>query len=70
MNEQINELIKQAAMRPACTGDWYSMSPAMVEHFAQSIVRECMDIYSRIDNGNLHLGTDNYLEALGKTFWS
>jgi hypothetical protein len=26
-------------------------------------------IYSKIDNGNLHMGTDNYLEALHKTFF-
>lgn len=37
--------------------------------FAESIVRECASIYSKIDNGNNHLGTDDYLEALHKTFF-
>lgn len=36
--------------------------------FAESIVRECASIYDKIDNGNLHQGTDNYLEALQKHF--
>jgi hypothetical protein len=43
MNERIQELLKQAAPRPACAGDWYSMSPKMVEKFAELIVRECID---------------------------
>ena len=38
--------------------------------FAQLIVQKCAGIYSKIDNGNLHMGTDNYLEALHKTFQS
>jgi hypothetical protein len=42
----------------------------MVNHFAQLIVAECAGIYDKIDNGNLHMGTDNYLEALHKTFRS
>lgn len=37
--------------------------------FAELIVRECAGIYSKIDNGNLHMGTDDYLEALHKTFF-
>lgn len=36
--------------------------------FAELIVRECAGIYSKIDNGNLHMGTDDYLEALQKHF--
>ena len=39
------------------------------EKFAQLIVKECAGIYDKIDNGNLHMGTDNYLEALNKTFF-
>ena len=41
-----------------------------LDKFAELIVRECAGIYSKIDNGNLHMGTDNYLEALHKTFRS
>jgi hypothetical protein len=37
--------------------------------FAELIVRECAGIYDKIDNGNLHMGTDDYLEALNKTFF-
>jgi hypothetical protein len=40
------------------------------EKFAELIVGECAGIYDKIDNGNLHMGTDNYLEALHKTFRS
>jgi hypothetical protein len=40
------------------------------QKFAELIVAECAGIYSKIDNGNLHMGTDNYLEALYKTFRS
>ncbi len=38
------------------------------EKFAELIVKECAGIYSKIDNGNSHMGTDNYLEALQKHF--
>ena len=40
------------------------------QKFAELIVRECAGIYSKIDNGNQHLGTDDYLEALDKHFRS
>ncbi len=41
---------------------------AFAEKFAELIVKECAGIYSKIDNGNLHMGTDDYLEALQKHF--
>ena len=37
--------------------------------FAELIVKECAGIYSKIDNGNQHMGTDDYPEALHKTFF-
>jgi hypothetical protein len=40
----------------------------MVNHFAELIVRDCAGIYNKLDNGNQHLGTDDYLEALQKHF--
>ena len=46
-----------------------TMSPEELEKFAELIAKECAGIYSKIDNGNLHMGTDNYLEALHKTFF-
>ena len=47
--------------------NWYTVRD---QKFAELIVEECAGIYSKIDNGNLHMGTDNYLEALYKTFRS
>lgn len=38
--------------------------------FAALVVGECAGIYDMIDNGNLHMGTDDYLKALRKTFKS
>ena len=38
------------------------------EKFAQLIVAECVGIYDKIDNGNNHLGTDHYPEAICKHF--
>lgn len=45
-----------------------TMSPEELDKFSQLIVRECAGIYSKIDNGNSHMGTDDYLEALQKHF--
>ena len=66
MNERIKELVNQ------CRGDPMTseFEPRFdKEKFAQLIVKECAGIYDKIDNGNLHMGTDNYLEALNKTFF-
>jgi len=46
---------------------WFSLYN---EKFAKLIAKECAGIYNKIDNGNLHMGTDDYLEALHKTFRS
>lgn len=70
MNDRIKLLAEQAVdavqNRPngTCEMDKYN------QKFAELIVKECAGIYSKIDNGNLHMGTDNYLEALHKTFRS
>jgi hypothetical protein len=69
MNDRIQELAEQAA--EYCKTQPREISGTMWEKkFAELIVRECAGIYSKIDNGNLHMGTDNYLEALHKTFRS
>ena len=76
MNERIQELAEQAGMYVDLDSKpgpkWMSAeeSVAAYEKFAQLIVQKCAGIYSKIDNGNLHMGTDNYLEALHKTFRS
>jgi hypothetical protein len=72
MNERISELINQAARQ--YEQEVGSETPKVyydraMEIFAELIVRECAGIYSKIDNGNLHMGTDDYLEALHKTFF-
>ena len=73
MNEQIRELMAKAGidverlrMHP---GGFPREDLLVLEDFAQLIVKECAGIYSKIDNGNLHMGTDDYLEALDKTFF-
>ena len=80
MNERIQQLAEQAGCKVMDDGEWYIPSATGLEKivytkgiglekFAELIVRECAGIYSKIDNGNLHMGTDNYLEALHKTFF-
>lgn len=70
MNERIKDFGKQAYN--AGTGIWPINSQMWYEvyntTFAKLIVKECAGIYEKIDNGNLHMGTDNYLEALQKHF--
>ena len=75
MNKLIKELIEQATTKeefyPAgCNGYPEYRYDFDKEKFAELIVSECAGIYSKIDNGNQHMGTDNYLEALHKTFRS
>jgi hypothetical protein len=70
MNERIEQLIESCTYVDSIGVDetvYYSFDK---EKFAELIVRECAGIYSKIDNGNLHMGTDDYLEALHKTFRS
>ncbi len=64
MNERIQELKKQSYFYDVPNDS----SIFEYEKFAHLIVRECAGIYEKIDNGNLHMGTDNYLEALRKHF--
>ena len=72
MNERIEELFGQA-LDQAVPETWTTLTPAQLsklkDKFAELIVRECAGIYDKIDNGNLHMGTDDYLEALDKTFF-
>ena len=62
MNKQIQELWLQAAGEDSGT-NWDSQTQ-FIERFARLIVKECGGIYDKIDNGNDHLGTQDYLEAL------
>ena len=69
MNERIEALLIEAH-RQTEGGIYNGHLSVWTEKFAQLIVQKCAGIYSKIDNGNLHMGTDNYLEALHKTFQS
>jgi hypothetical protein len=53
MNERIKELLKQAGVGDNWNkADWYSMSPEMIEKFAELIVRECANaIQTEKDTG-------------------
>jgi hypothetical protein len=77
MNERIKELALRAGgefwqrlENDAVKQDAYITfdPPDSLEKFAEFIVKECAGIYSKIDNGNLHMGSDDYLEALQKHF--
>lgn len=69
MNERIKELAEQAGYKPLPGFDFAnSLEETYLKKFAELIVRECAGIYSKIDNGNQHFGTDDYLEALQKHF--
>jgi zona occludens toxin (predicted ATPase) len=77
MNERIRELFKRAGGKtsihnlmsnPMQQREYSELWNDNIQKFAELIVGECAGIYSKIDNGNLHMGTDNYLEALQKHF--
>ena len=47
MNLRIQELLKQAGVTDNWNkADWYSMSPEMIEKFADMIVRKCVELVS------------------------
>lgn len=63
---RIQELMAQAGFDPAAIERMGVMPQA--NKFAELIVRECLGIYDKIENGNLHLGTDRYPHAVGRHF--
>ena len=68
MNERIEKLALQAGSTHKQSLGVYQFYTDELEKFAQMIVRECGGIYDKIDNGNPHLGTDDYLRALALHF--
>jgi hypothetical protein len=73
MNERLTELYRASRPKEALASqDEFKSANALlgsdVEKFAELLIRECAGIYSKIDNGNLHMGTDDYLTALVKHF--
>lgn len=69
MNERIRELYETALVAAGKDKQFETTNLDVATKFAKLIVKECAGIYDKIDNGNLHMGTDNYLEALNKTFF-
>ena len=65
---KIKELSKQAGFTGKFDFPYGANLEPTVQRFAELIVKECAGIYNKIDNGNAHLGTENYLEALQKHF--
>ena len=65
MNEQITKLMIETGK--TIPGDKH-IDADFCDKFARLIVQECAGIYDKIDNGNDHLGTDNYLKALQRHF--
>ena len=70
MNKRIKELAKHAGVPSLWTVGTDQKGNKILEKFAELLIRECAMIYEKIDNGNLHEGTDDYIEALDKTFRS
>jgi hypothetical protein len=73
MNKRLTELYRASRPKEALASqDEFKSANALlgsdVERFAELLIKECAGIYSKIDNGNLHMGTDDYLEALHKHF--
>ena len=71
MNTRIQELREKAIVEVQGHGafgepEWYNELDE--DKFAELIVKECASIYEKIDNGNQHMGTSNYLKALQKHF--
>jgi hypothetical protein len=67
MHENIRKLAEQASiLQEGC--DPVGLQVEQLEKFARLIIGECTSIYSRIDNGNSHMGTDNYLKAVYRHF--
>jgi hypothetical protein len=64
MNLRIQELLKQAGVTDNWNkADWYSMSPEMIEKFADMIVRECI---AQCESQNTVITTDIGTEAWGE----
>ena len=68
MKEQIQKIVDQVNIKHEIGDNCRMVSNQELEQFARLIVRECAGIYDKIDNGNAHLGTEDYLEALHKHF--
>lgn len=63
MNENLNKLSIRATISEKDRFEYFDK-----QKFAELIVKECASIYDKIDNGNSHMGTHYYPEAIYKHF--
>ena len=71
MNDRIKSLIEKATVKERSHGAfgepeiWKRLDEEML---VKLVVEECAGIYDKIDNGNKHLDTEHYPEAIYKHF--
>jgi len=71
MNDRIKSLIEKATVKERSHGAfgepeiWKRLDEELL---VKLVATECAGIYDKIDNGNEHLGTDNYCKAIYKHF--
>ena len=72
MNEKIKELGIKAgfepwrdeAWNPGDVFDWSSRYDNELEEFAKLIIKDCINVYTAIDNGCTMHGTDDFVQAI------
>jgi hypothetical protein len=71
MNDRIKSLIEKATVKESSHGAfgepeiWKRLDEELL---VKLVATECAGIYDKIDNGNEHLGTNNYCKAIAKHF--
>lgn len=69
LQERIRELAKKADASAAVAAGHGTIQPGLRdEYFAKLVARECANIYEAIDTGCTIEGTDDFLEALYRSF--
>jgi hypothetical protein len=71
MNDRIKSLIEKATVEEASHGAFGEREVFKRldgEKLTKLVAIECASIYEAIDNGNKHLGTDDYIKAIVKHF--
>jgi len=71
MNDRIKALIEKATVKERSHGAfgepeiWKRLDEELL---VKLVATECAGIYDKIDNGNKHLGTSDYIKAVKKHF--
>lgn len=68
MNERTRALALQAGFDIGRDWQVIGMNESALKDYTKLVVRECLGIYDKIDNGNQHLGTDDYPRAVLRHF--